>query len=127
MRDEGPPRWPVEGPRLARLATLTTIKSLADATRLMEQAAPDSAEMPCLNPWCSNLCSWPKRGRPPLYCSRACKDYCTSERRRLAQEIGLLEEALQEAIGDGVKHRSVRSAVARKRWLLLHFPLPPDE
>lgn len=109
-------------PSLARIAATTPPRSLSELCVYLNQAAEGPHALPCLNPMCDQSCEWPSRGRPKLFCSQRCKDRVVNERRRLIQEVELLEDFLATTEGDSVNHRRVRKELGRRRWELARYP-----
>lgn len=81
----------------------------------------------CLNPTCSNKCTWPRtkgEGRSQLFCSKRCRQMHDRVRDRLQGEVEDLE-AVQKR--PGVKKRErvdLQVAIQQRKWALARYATP---
>jgi len=78
----------------------------------------------CLNPTCSEKCTWPTAkgaGRSKLFCSKRCRQIHDRVRDRLRAEVDELEAV--SARGDAKKRQRVdlQVAIQQRKWALARY------
>lgn len=80
-------------------------------------------EARCLNPNCSNLCAWTETsGRPRKFCSDSCRQQHEGIRKRLEQEIAILDGALEHPATTPTEKKALRSHRAHRLFELTRYP-----
>lgn len=78
----------------------------------------------CLNPTCSNKCTWPSTkgaGRSKLFCSKRCRQIHDRVRARLQAEVAELGAVIERP---GVKKRErveLQPAIQQRKWALARY------
>lgn len=88
---------------------------------LASHGGPDS--MPCMNPPCTNECSWPTGGgRPPIFCSQNCRRAYARERASLLAQVSWLERylSLDQVLGRAAP--PITQRLSQARWQLARYP-----
>lgn len=90
---------------------------------------PETA--PCLNPPCTGTCGYAvhTRGRPQLFCSKACSQTFQRQRDRLLADIEKIDAALATTAPRGPTGTKLRRQRAHAAWLLLRYGVnlgPPE-
>lgn len=77
----------------------------------------------CMNPKCTNSCTWPDAGgRPPEFCQPSCRVECLRDRASLrAQEAALA--GLMQLDASVRKRRIIERRLALTRWLLARYTM----
>ena len=77
----------------------------------------------CMNPKCTNSCTWPDAGgRPPEFCQPSCRVECLRDRASLrAQEAALAD--LMQLDASVRKRRVIERRLALTRWLLARYTM----
>lgn len=85
--------------------------------------SPELSTRRCENPGCSSRLEWSGgRGRPPLFCSDACRQRLAKSARHLRRLFSDCETELGQ---DGLSYRERRrlsAELARLQWLLSDYP-----
>lgn len=92
--------------------------------RMRRRSLPPTT-MRCLNPTCTNTCTWSSAGaggRQPLYCCHQCRVDTARIRKKLENDLDDAESILQATGPDGIDRDWVRKRALQTRWALRHYP-----
>ena len=97
-----------------------------EVERLLEVLAsyPSTDSMPCMNPFCTNACSWPDGGgRPPIFCSQTCRRAYARERASLLAQVRWLERylAVDQVLGRAAAPITQRLSRPAGNWLAIQI------
>lgn len=82
----------------------------------------------CDNPNCDSRMKWPGgRGRPPAYCSDACRQRTADAARKLRDRIGTVQGELARDKVTYRDGRAIATELSRLRWLLSAYPAAVQE
>lgn len=96
---------------------------MTERPQIVRKAAPIPQSRGCDNPECRERLEWSTgRGRPPLYCSSACRKRAVSVAGKLTRAIQAQQRALQAAGLTYRAERAARTELARLEWLLSMYP-----
>ena len=77
----------------------------------------------CLNPSCENWCSWNgEKGRPKKFCSDTCRQRHETTRRRLEEEIGIIDEVMADPRTRPGQRKALASHRAQRAFELARYP-----
>lgn len=101
----------------------TEVKPVDDEPRNVQTTAEVTPTRRCDNPDCASRLAWPAgRGRPPRYCSDACRQRAADSAARIRDR---LEAAEAELANDDLTYRqrrAITTTVTRLHWLLSAYP-----
>lgn len=110
------------------LQTLMSRAPDATAERVIEMLAEcvqlEADGYRCLNPTCTEKCTWPTAkgaGRSKLFCSKRCRQMHDRVRDRLRAEVEELEAVKERP---GVKKRErveLQAAIQQRKWALTRY------
>ena len=81
----------------------------------------------CLNPACSNKCTWPTtkgKGRSKLFCSKRCRQIHDRVRARLQGEITDLEDVAARSDARKRQRVDLQVAIQQRKWALARYTMP---
>lgn len=112
--------------RTMSIRSLTTPKSVDDLLSHRTLYPPVAI---CLNPGCTNSCSYPikNKGRRPLFCSKACATTYSAHRVALIRELEFIEVALSEVATWSAAATELRQQRAHASWHLTRYGGAPNQ
>lgn len=94
---------------------------LLEALAICEPQPATSAR--CLNPSCSNRCSWNgEKGRPKKFCSDTCRQKHETTRRRLEEEISIIDGVMDNPQTRPGQRKMLSSHRAQRAFELARYP-----
>lgn len=94
---------------------------LLTAAQETRQQPPD--RLRCLNPTCDQICAWTGgKGRPPLFCSKICRQQHERMRQRLEAEVAELSRGIDSCPPGGVLKRELSSERSKRVFALARYP-----
>lgn len=82
-----------------------------------------AAEARCLNPTCDQRCPWRgEKGRPKKFCSDTCRQQHETARRRLEEEINIIDEVIANPETRPGQRKTLASERAHRVFELYRYP-----
>lgn len=112
--------------RTMSIRSLTTPKSVDDLLSHRSLYPPIAV---CLNPGCTNSCSYPikNKGRRPLFCSKSCATTYSANRVALLRELEFIETALSEVSTWSSAATELRQQRTHASWHLTRYGGEPNQ
>lgn len=83
---------------------------------------PIATTAPCRNPECGGPVDYLGHGKPPLYCSSACRARTSTLRHIATDQLDLITRTLEETTGrHGIPRDQLHERVNQLRWWLTHL------
>lgn len=99
----------------------------APGAKVLQAIAVSEPEPPprlrCVNPTCTQMCEWTGgRGRLPKFCSDTCRQQHDNTRKRLVDEIDIIEESMDHPATGPTLRRRLNSERSKRTFVLYRYP-----
>lgn len=93
-------------------------------SRVLDGLSRPPAQGRCLNPKCDATCTWKgtEKGRPPRFCSDACRMAFAKQRARLLDELDAYRDLIESASTTWAQRNELRRRVQSLEMQLDRYP-----
>lgn len=109
----------------------TRLRDEPDATtrrilQILDELPEQATSYRCMNPTCDQQCAFPDRGsdgyRPQMFCSRTCRLTFDRARRRLNDELQILDDIAHTHTMTRRQRVDLQREIGLRRWALARYP-----